>query len=72
MTEEQERPISKYAAKSHKRYRYSFAGCDHRNTYVDRYIIADGPRYIHYAAKRCKHCDLILAEPRVEKIGDRR
>lgn len=66
MTEEP-RPISKYAAKSAKRYRYSFGSCEHRVTYIDKYTVPDGGfRHIHYTVERCKDCDIIVSEPKVE------
>lgn len=67
MTEQDRPPISKYVAKAAKRYRYSFGSCGHHNTYIDRYTVPDGEfRHIHYTVKRCKDCDLILGEPKIE------
>lgn len=69
---EEQRPVSKYAAKAAKRYRYSHGSCEHRNTYIDRYTVPDGGfRHIHYMVWRCKDCDLILGEPQVEWKKDR-
>lgn len=59
-------PLSKYAAKG-PRYRYAFGDCAHCVTYLDRYAVPNGrSSYIHYICRRCRDCDVILEEPRVD------